>query len=210
MRAIFYHIGDLTIQTALKFIEKGHSVIIIDPDQEKIESIGEELDCGFLVGEASHPSVLKEAKPSETDFFFSLSDNSQHNIVAGLIAQSVGVGRTVVLVDDAQYMEMCEELGLSEVVMASQITSQYLFDGIFNEHLLELFNFMKNKAFLTKIRATKKHYDLNSKIRIICYFRDGRLHHYDESVSFEEGDEVVFLTDRENMETLQQFIDEQS
>lgn len=208
MRVVFYGLCDLTLKTVEKFIEEGHEVIIIDPDKEKTEEASETLDCGFLLGEASSPSILKEVNPENTDFFFALSGSGQNNIVACLVARSLGIKRTILKIEDPDYENVCEELGLREVIMPSQITSQYLFDLIFNDNLLELFNFMKDKAILYKVVVSEEEegdvskLKLSSAVRVICYFKKGQFYHFEEDVEFQKGDEIILLTDHSHIKEL--------
>jgi len=208
MRFVFFSLSDLSIRTATKFIEEDHEVIMIDQDAQKIEKVSENLDCGFLVGDASRPKVLKECNPEDVDYFFALSDNNQNNLVACLIAQSLGIERTFLQIDDPEFETICYELGLKDVIMPSEINSQYLFDAISNENLLELFDLMKKRAGLYMIVASdeeiggEESLDLPSNARVICYYRDGKFHHFDPSDKFEKGDEIIMMTPPEDLDEL--------
>lgn len=197
MRIAFYGISDITIETATKFIDNGHDVIIIDPDKEHIEELSEDLDCGFLIGNASYPKIMQEINPEKTDFFFALSEDNQANIVACLVARSLGVNRNILRVDDPSFQSICEELGLNEVIITAKVTSQYLFDLILNENVLKLFNYIKDKIFLQLITVDKdpSKIEIPSEARIICYFRNGAFNHVSESTTFKEGDELIVLCD---------------
>lgn len=208
MRVVFYGLTELTKKTVKKFIAEGHEVIIIDPNRDLVNEFGEEVDCGFLIGEASQPAILKEVNPKETDYFFSLSENNQNNIVACLVARSLGVNKTFLRIDDPDYETVCEELGLKDIIVPSQITSQYLLDAIMNENMLELFQFMKNKVFLYKVIATEKeegelsNLRIDGKVSVVCFFRDGKLHHVKDSSKIRKGDEIILLTDQENSQEM--------
>jgi len=201
MRMTVYGLSELTKKTVPKFIEKGHEVIIIEKNRELIEAFSEKIDCAFIAGDASHPEVLKEVNPKSTDYFFALSDNSQNNIVACLVARSLGIKRTLLSIDDPDYQNVCAELNLNDTILPNQILSQHLFDSVFNENLVNLFQFLKNRAGFLKVIIDKdtegglESLGLNSGVKVACYFRDGEFNHFDESVSFKEKDEVVLIGD---------------
>lgn len=209
MRVVFYGITEDTIKTAEKFIEKKHDVVIVDPSKEKIEELSEQLDCGFLIGEPSYPSIMEEVNPEATDYFFALSDNNQNNLVACLVARSLGIDHTILRVDDPSFVTICEELDLTDIIIPSEITSQHLFDVIFSEHLLELFHFIKDKVSLAKMTiSSSKSLDLPSKMKPICYFRDQTFNFVDDSTKFEEGDEVIVMSSHEDRDALIKKINE--
>jgi len=210
MRIIFYGLSDLTKKTATRFIEEGHEVLIIDPSRELIDDFSEEVDCGFVAGNASHPAVLKECNPEETDYFFALSDDNEINMVSCLVAKSLGVERTILCIDDPEIEDVCLEIGLQETVIPSQIVSQHLFDAIFNEHMMELFQQLKDKICLHRVTVGKDmdrdkiKSDLCDDIRIVCYFRDGSFYHFEEFQDLKEGDELILLTSFDHQDELRE------
>ncbi len=208
MRIVFYGLGELTKSTAVKFVNQNHDVIIIEPDKGKVKEFSETVDCGFLIGEASQPAILKEVNPEQTDLFFALSENNQNNIVACLVARSLGVDRTILRIDDADYEEVCKELGLEELVVPSAITSQYLFDEVLNEKMLEMFQYMKDRLCLYVISITQElsgaisNLGLPSGARVACYFRENEFSHYNEGDKLKEGDEAIIIASDSERQSL--------
>jgi len=48
MRIAFIGAGEITVRTAELLIARGHEVIIIENNPEKIEELSDILDCSFL------------------------------------------------------------------------------------------------------------------------------------------------------------------
>ena len=61
MRMVFVGSSKLTLATVHLLIRRGHELILIERDKDRIESLAEELDCGFLHGDGSKPTILREA-----------------------------------------------------------------------------------------------------------------------------------------------------
>ncbi len=147
---------------------------------------------------------LKEVNPGPTDLFLALSDSSQNNMVASLVARSLGIERTFVRVDDPDFVEVCHELGLTEKMVPSHITSQYLYDEILSESLLALFDFLKNNVSLYRKVVTEEdvgspsRIEESSKIKVIYYFRNGEFHQLDAQTELQENDEIILLTGLED------------
>ncbi|NIQ95095.1 MAG: TrkA family potassium uptake protein, partial [Desulfuromonadales bacterium] len=79
MRIVFVGAGELTVDTAQLLVERGHEVVIIEKDEERLSELDDQLDCSFLHGDGSKPNILKEVAPEHTHFLFCLSDNDQYN-----------------------------------------------------------------------------------------------------------------------------------
>lgn len=208
MRVIFYGLSDLTKNTVTRFIEGDHEVIIIDSSKEKIESASQTFDCGFLEGDASHPQVLAEANPDKSDLFFALTESSQNNLVACLVARSLGIKRTILAIHDSDYEKVCSELGMNEIIVPTNVTSSYLYDSVFNENLLEMFQILKDRICLYKFTVKEEHegdiseLNLSGRTHPICYFRKEKFHYIEGSQDIKKGDEVILLTDKENLKEL--------
>lgn len=95
MRIVFIGTGKVSIETAKALINKGHEVIIIETDKDRIEEFSEEMDCSFLHGDGSQPNLLGEVNPKETDFLFCLTSTDQANVIASLVGRSLGFKRVV-------------------------------------------------------------------------------------------------------------------
>ena len=79
MRAVFIGASSLAVMTARYLLQQGHEVIIIERDKPRIDSLTDQLDCGFLHGDGSKPSILRDTNPSQTDVLFCLTDHDQAN-----------------------------------------------------------------------------------------------------------------------------------
>ena len=67
MRAVFVGAGSLAVMTAHLLLKRGHEVIMIERNKDRIDALSHEIDCGFLHGDGSKPAMLREADPGNTD-----------------------------------------------------------------------------------------------------------------------------------------------
>lgn len=126
MRIVFIGAGTLTVMTAGQLLERGHEVVIIEKDKERIDELAEGLAAGFIHGDGSKPDVLSEADPRETDFLFCLTGNDQYNIIASLVGRSMGCRNVVPRIEDPSYEHICSELGLRKVIIPDRTMAGYL------------------------------------------------------------------------------------
>ncbi len=210
MRVVFNGLSDLTAKTAELLIADDHEVVIIEEDGKKIEEYSEKLDCSFLLGDGSHPEVLKEVNPEDTDILYCLSGDDQNNIIAGLIGRSLGIDRIVIRIEDPELEEICLELGLEDVIIPSSTVGRSLKDLIDRAGSTEVSTAIKDDARLFAFIADEKdavsveELELPKKSRAICYYRDEKFHLIEEGTKFHEKDEIIVLTHSENLPKLQE------
>ena len=116
MRVVIVGGSKFGTATAEQLIDHGHEVVIIDRDRARLESLSETLDCGMVEGDGTSPSVLREARAGEDDVMIALTNASDDNILAALVARSVGFGRVIPQIISPELMEVCAELDLTDTI----------------------------------------------------------------------------------------------
>jgi trk system potassium uptake protein TrkA len=211
MRVVFAGASPLAVRAAQLLIGHGDEVVIIEPSQERIDALSEQIDCGFLHGDAGKPELLREAAPERTDVLFCLSDDDRANILTSLIGRSLAFRRTVTKIEDEDLEEICLELGLKDTIVPSRTIGRFLADVVRGPQILELSTFIKGQArfFSFKIDPrdagrTFDDFDLPAGARAICFYRHDEFHLAEPDSKLQQGDEVVILTHSRNLETLRQ------
>lgn len=210
MRTVFIGAGEVSIETARALVKKGHEVIIIDTDKDKIDELSDEMDCSFLQGDGSRPDILREVNPEQTDILFCLTDSDQANVIASLLGRSLGFKRVVTSIRDKQFEGICHELGLKDTIIPSLAISRYLEDMAGGSEAIELSTILKDEArfftFIAKEEDAVAERDLKlpGDATVICYYREGKFSHADEETILRIGDEAVILTHSKNMPALQE------
>ena len=126
MKAIFVGASALTIMTVRMLLKRGHEAVIIDAKREKIETLANELDCGFIAGDGSKPAILKEANPGEADILLCLTNDDRSNILASLVGRSLGFKRIVTRIEDPELEHICIELGLEDTIIPARTIGRLL------------------------------------------------------------------------------------
>ena len=208
MRIVFSGAGPMTVITARALTKKGHEVIIIEVDKEKIDRLSDELDCSFVQGDASKPAILSQVNPKDCDFLFCLTDSDQVNIITALLGRSMGFKRVVPSIEDDELQQLCGELELEDTIIPVRTMSQYLENMVRGLDNIELSTVLKHDARLFTFVAGKKEtskvgeLDLPEGTHIIFYYRDDQFGFVNEETSLQKGDEVVILTHSKNLPDL--------
>ena len=208
MRAVFIGASATTLATAQMLLKSGHEVVIIEKDKERAESVAQELDCGCLHGDGSKPAVLREADPEHTDFLYCLTQNDQANVLASLVGRTLGFKRVVCKIHDPELIHLCVELGLENVIVPAQTIGR---------HLAQMFEGHDPWEISAKIRGDARMFsfivkddeggsleklDLPRGTRVICLYRKEKFLLPDEDTRLAAGDEVVLITESENLSKL--------
>lgn len=208
MRAVFLGAGSLAVNTARTLIKRGHEVVIVERDRERIDALSEELDCGFICGDGSRPAILREADPQHTTVLYCLTGHDQINIIASLVGRSLGFERIVTKIDDSELEHICLELGLDDTIIPSRTIGVHLADLFEGRDPLEISTLIREEARVFSFVAGKDHavavseLSLPKRTRVVCVYRNGDLVIPDEDTELKADDEVVLVTHREALSDL--------
>jgi len=212
MRAVFVGASALAVMTTRSLLKRDHEVVIIERDRERIDALTEELDCGFLHGDGSKPTVLREADPAHTDLLFCLTDNDQTNIIASLVGRSLGFSRLVTRIEDPAFEHICIELGLENTIIPARTIGRYLADMFEGRDLLELSSMIKDEArvFSFVVREDQagpvEQLALPKDSRIVCLYRGGKFMLPSDDQVLQSGDEVLLITHSKNLVSLHELL----
>jgi trk system potassium uptake protein TrkA len=208
MRVVLIGASPLAVQTAEVLIERNHQVLIIEKDRDRIDELGEHLDCAFLHGDGSMPGLLREADPSHTDVLMCLTNHDQTNIIAGLMARNLGYERVITVIEDAEFEGLCDELCLTETFIPLRKISHQLaelteepaaapaLDTLFKHDAA-----VRNLTLATG-EFTLEQLALPEGVRIVGFYREQALLFPDAQTRYQAGDELLILAREDSLKTL--------
>lgn len=210
MRVVVVGASREAVVMARLLVERGHELILVDHDRARIDELEDELDCAFLHGDGTRPSILQEADPTGADALFCLTNHDQVNILASLVGRSLGFGRVVTSVLDEDFEELCGELGLENTIVPERTIGRYLADLVEGVDVLELRTVIKGEARFFSFRAPADaegaagELQLPDEARVVCLYRDDDFLLVHPDTEIEEGDEVVVLTHARHLSDLRE------
>jgi trk system potassium uptake protein TrkA len=199
MRVVLVGTSPLALATAQILIERRHDVVMIDRDEERISSLSETIDCGFIRGDGTRPAILSEAGPKETDVLFCLTHNDQSNILASLVGRSLGFRRVITKIDDPEFEHICLELSLTDTIVPDRHIAKTLADVVSGVEPLEVSTFVKRDvrlfSFVPRDEDTGPVGELKlpRDARVICIYRNDASLIPDAATDILPGDEVVLI-----------------
>ncbi|WP_295886129.1 TrkA family potassium uptake protein [uncultured Thiohalocapsa sp.] len=208
MRTAFIGSNSLTVTTAELLLADGHEVIIVERDRNRIDELSERLDAGFVHGDGTSPTVLRDVEPENTDVLFCLLESDQSNILAALIGRSLGFERVVPRINDRQFQHITDELGLDDTVLPNQAVASHLRDLLGGEKSLELSSVIRDDAAVFSVVAGEdeagplEELDLPERTRIVCLYRSERFRLPENTRRIKADDEIILICAREQLDEL--------
>ncbi len=127
MRLILIGDGKLAYFLGKKFVEEKHRVTIIDAYRNEAEEFSHQIKATVIVGDGTHPTILREAETEKADILLALTAHDEDNLVACQIAkQHYSVPRTVALVNDPAHQQFFEQMGITVAFSAIQILANLI------------------------------------------------------------------------------------
>ncbi|MDA0652462.1 MAG: NAD-binding protein [Proteobacteria bacterium] len=210
MRIVIIGGSSVAEATTKLLLNDHHDVVIIERDKTRIESLSESLDCGFIHGDGSTPAILREAAPGGTDLLLCLTNHDQDNILASLVARSLGFQRIVTKIEDPEFEHVCVELGLSDTIIPDLNTARTLADVATGTTAAGLSAAIRGEirffSFVARDEdeGTVEAVDLPKEARIILIYRGENIVFAEPDTKILPKDEVVILTHSKNLPKLQE------
>ena len=81
--------GRVGLQTAENLTDLGHEVVLIEPDKQRVRELSDAYLGPVIHGDATRPSILREAGLGEADAIAALTDETGTNLAICMEAQSL-------------------------------------------------------------------------------------------------------------------------
>lgn len=119
--------NNLSFQTA-KSLEKKYDVTLVAPEKTTCKKFAESLEKTLIIqADPSNIAILKEENLEHYDAFIALTKNSETNIITSLLAEEVGVYKTIALVDNLDYTHISQNIGVDTIINMKIIAANNIF-----------------------------------------------------------------------------------
>jgi trk system potassium uptake protein TrkA len=138
-------------RTVARRLEHKLNIKVVEKDKERAHQLVNMLSNSLIIhGDARDIQLLQDEDIEGMDAFVALTDNSETNILSCLHARKFGVPRTIAMVENIDYIDISQNIGIDTVVnkklstasniirftMSSEVTSIKCLSGI-NAEVLE-------------------------------------------------------------------------
>lgn len=117
-------IGKLTARD----IGKGYNIKLIEQNREKAYRLSNYLSNTLVInGDGTNIELLMQEGLKRMDAFIAVTGNSETNILSCLLAKSCGVKRTIAEIENIDYINLAEKMGIDAVINKKVITASRIF-----------------------------------------------------------------------------------
>ena len=118
--------GRIGHKTATR-LQNVYDMKLVEIDREKSILLSNELNNVLVInGDARDIELLQDEGIEDMDAFIALTDNSETNILTCLHARKFGVKKTIALVENIDYIDISQNIGIDTIVNKKIITASYI------------------------------------------------------------------------------------
>jgi trk system potassium uptake protein len=108
-------------------LQNSHDIKLIEIDKLRTQELSEDLDNVLIInGDARDINLLINEDIESMDAFIALTDSSETNILTCLHARKFGVKKTIALVENIDYIDISQNIGIDTVINKKLITAGYI------------------------------------------------------------------------------------
>ena len=133
--------SSIGMKTARNLCEENFKVKLIEKQKERALTLAEELRSTLVIhGDGRNLELLEEENIRDMDAFIAVTGNSETNIMSCLVAKSKGVKKTVALVENMDYINISQTIGIDTLINKKLIAASNIFRHIRKGEILALAN----------------------------------------------------------------------
>ncbi len=209
--------GQVGSSVAKILTDDGNDITLVDSNASVLEALQDDNDIKTIQGNASSPSVLKQAEIEDCDILIATTANDEVNLVSCHLAKNLfNVPNVIARLRNAEYQTKTSDFNLDlfsidSVISPSQLVTDFIKNIIEHPGAFQAFEFADGKLQVIgatvlkdgplagrKLSEFKKHMP-NVSVNVIAIYRNRKIVPAEGSTIIQEGDDVFFLATEENM-----------
>ncbi len=187
---------------------------IIEKNKNRAEEIATELSSSIVInGDALDEEILKEANADDSETVLALTNDDENNIMSCVLAEKTGIKkRTIAIVNKSNYSLLQSSLNIDDLVDPRMTTVSRIMEQVHKGTIGTVYSLLDGEYEFIEAKISEKSELLNKKIKdsnLPEYIRIGAIVRKEQVIiprsdfSFEKGDLVVFLTNREHLKEVE-------
>lgn len=217
MKIIILGAGQVGTTLSENLASENNDITIVDKNSERLEPLQERLDIRTLVGQASHPNLLRRAGAEDADIIIAVTSSDESNMIACQVAHTLYQTPTkIARIRSLQYLAHEELFGSSAIpidvlISPEQLVTNYIRRLIEYPDALQVLNFAHKKVRLVAVRAyyggplvghalsSLSEHLPNANARVVAIYRGKSPILPTGSTIIEPDDEVFFLASNQDI-----------
>jgi trk system potassium uptake protein TrkA len=220
MKILILGAGQVGSTIAENLVSENNDITLVDEDFEQLKALQDRLDVRTILGNAAHPSVLKDADAENTDLLLALTRDDETNLVACSIAKlHYNIPTRIARIRSSDYVlehhsNILNLFSVNHAICPEQIITNQLQDLFKHPGSLQIVHFADGEVLLvaSRVQSTAKMAgktlsklkELIPKVnhRIVAIYHKHTLIIPDENTLIQEGDELFFLAHKKDVDQI--------
>ncbi|OIQ37952.1 MAG: Trk system potassium transport protein TrkA [Bacteroidetes bacterium MedPE-SWsnd-G1] len=160
-------------KSAKKLCQEKYRVKLIEQEKEKAFTLAERLKNTLVInGDGRDLELLEEENIREMDAFIAVTGNSETNIMSCLVAKSKGVKKTIALVENMDYINISQTIGIDTLINKKLLAASEIFKHVREGEVLALANLKHVDAEVLEFNVNPNSIVTKNKIKDIKLSRN--------------------------------------
>lgn len=135
MKIIIAGAGAVGTHLAKLLSSEKQDIILLDEDEERLETLNSNFDLMTHVGSATSINCLKEIDVKSADLFIAVTPDESRNMTACMLASNLGAAKTVARIDNHEYLqpknkEFFKELGVDSLIYPELLAAEEIISAM--------------------------------------------------------------------------------
>ena len=189
------------VKAARNLCENNFNIKLIELNKERAFQVAEKIPNALVIkGDGRDVELLEEENIGGMDAFVAVTGDSETNIMSCLVAKSKGVKKTIALVENMDYINISQTIGIDTLINKKLLAASAIFKHVRKGDVLKLANLHNVDAEVLEFRVQKnspvtkklvKDIKLTKKAVFGGVIRDGVAHMTFGDFQILEGDKAV-------------------
>jgi trk system potassium uptake protein TrkA len=221
MKIVILGAGQVGASVAESLVSEANDITVVDSDATRLSILRDRLDLRTVVGNAAHPSTLRQAGLDDADMLIAVTQSDQTNLVACKLAHSLfNVPTRIARLRGADFLQdetllSTDNFAVDYALCPEEVITEYIVRLIEFPEALQVLGFGENRLALVAVRAfdggllvgqpiseMPKHLPDQIDARIAAIYRRDRAITPTGNTVIEDGDEVFVLAADEHIRTV--------
>jgi trk system potassium uptake protein TrkA len=217
MKILILGAGQVGASVAANLAREANDITVVDVDVKRLAELQDRLDIRTVVGQASHPEVLRRAGAEDADMILAVTNSDETNMVACQVAYTLFHTPTKIARVRASAYLSFQELFAQEampvdvIISPEQVITDYVQRLIEFPGALQVLDFAQGKVRLValkayyggplvghELRALRDHIP-GVETRVAAIFRRGKPIIPEGDTVIEVDDEVFFIATQKSI-----------
>ncbi len=211
-KVVIFGANQVSINLAKALEETIRDVSIIEPSRDKANLAAEELSrCVVHHGSGTDMNLFNDINMKDADFFLSLSEDDENNILSALLAKKHGAKRALVITNDPEYLPILDSIGMDITINPRLITVSAILKHLRKGRVMSVFRLIED-AEVMEIGVDDNSSIVNKKIGKVKFpenamigalLRKGEMMVPTDDIEIKAGDSVIVVAQPQAIEKIE-------